>query len=240
MAQRGRLVAVEGGSASGKTSLVRAAAHTFGWRPLPEAFDRLDPAPSLGFASGRELLQLEVTLLAEETRRFQEAQRLCAAGATVLADTGFLGPVTYTLGLAELGLAPATVAAELLTRARFWVGTGRLGLPDLTVYLRTTARERTARSRAGARSHPPELFRRHEAVGRLERRVFEREMPEVCPVGVRLLRADRPTAALVRRLGAVVGATPLRSASRAETLALLARLARPVRGIRRSAVGPNR
>ena len=110
MHSRGRLVALEGGSASGKSTLVTAAARTFGWRPLAEAFDRLDPAPSLDFDSPRELLRLEATLLAEEVRRYHEARRLTERGATVLADTGFLGPLTYTLGLVERGRAPASVA----------------------------------------------------------------------------------------------------------------------------------
>ena len=240
MVRRGRLVAVEGGSASGKTTLVAAAASALGWRALPEAFDRLDPAPSLEFGSARELTQLEATLLAEEARRYREARRLCATGITVLADTGFLGPLTYTIGLVQLGYAPATVTASLLARARSLVESGRLGLPDLTVYLRTTAPERMGRARADGSRHPPRLFARHEAVGRFERRFFERELASVRPSGFRTLRADAPTAVLTRRLRAIVTTADARPASRDETLALLTRLARPARGMRRSVVRPNR
>ena len=240
MVRRGRLVAVEGGSASGKTSLVTRAAHTLGWRALPEAFDRLDPAPSLAFASAPELVQLEARLLAEETRRYRDARRLCAAGFSVLADTGFLGPLTYTLGLVELELAPASLANELVTRARSLVRAGRLGIPDLTVYLRTTARERVDRARAGSSRHPAGLFRRHEAVGRFERRFFERDFSAVRPTGVRILRADGPTVVLARRLGRIVTADRVPPASRGEALALLARLEVPAPEIRRSTGRPNR
>jgi len=240
MARRGRLVAVEGGSASGKTTLVAQAARTHDWRALPEAFDRLDPAPSLEFASAHELARLEATLLAEEARRYREARRLCASGVTVLADTGFLGPLTYTFGLVKLGLAPVSVATSLTTRARSMVRAGRLGIPDLTVYLRTTSRERVDRARASTSRHPPGLFARHEAVGRFERRLFEREFSAVRPTGVRVLRADRPTAVLAHRLGAIIRSDPMHPASRGEALALLARLGRPVPAIRRSTVRPNR
>jgi len=240
MARRGRLVAVEGGSASGKTTLVAAAAHTLGWRPLPEAYDRLDPAPSLDFDSPRELLRLEATLLAEEAKRYREACQLCATGLTVVADTGFFGPLTYTLGLGELGLAPESVAAALVRSARSLVMAGRLGLPDLTVYLRTTARERAGRARADARRHPPDLWLRHEAVGRFERRFLERELSAVRPTGFRVLRADGPATVLARRLRTIVATLPSRPASRADALALLARLDRPARGFRRSTVRPNR
>ncbi|HYB79049.1 MAG TPA: hypothetical protein VEG66_04730 [Thermoplasmata archaeon] len=240
MARRGRLVAVEGSSASGKTTVVAAAAHALGWRTLPEAFDRLDPALSLDFASPHDLRRLEETLLAEEARRYEEARRLCARGVTVLADTGFLGPLTYTFGLVNLGLAPAAVATELVTSARSLVRAGRLGLPDVTVYLRTTAHERAGRARADPSQHPPELFPRHEAVGRFERRFLERELAAVRPAGLCILRAHGPTAALARRLARIVEATPVRPASRGDALALLARLGRPAREIRRSTLRPNR
>jgi len=240
MARRGRLVAVEGGSASGKTTLVAHAAPTQGWRALPEALDRLDPAPSLEFASPRELARLEATLLAEEARRYREARQLCANGVTVLADTGFLGPITYTFGLVRLGLAPASVATSLMTSARSMVRSGKLGIPDLTIYLRTTARERVDRARMSASRHPAGLFARHEAVGRFERRLFERDFPAVRPTGVRVLRADRPAAVLARRLGTIVRADRGRSASRGEALALIARLGRPAPAIRRTTVRPNR
>ena len=133
MRRPGALVAVEGGSAAGKTTLVRVACHQFGWRPLAEAVDRLDPAPSLEFASSAELLRLEATLLAEEVHRYAEARRWCERGATVLADTGFFGPLTYTLGLVELRLAPRSIADDLARSVRALVSAGRLGIPDLTV-----------------------------------------------------------------------------------------------------------
>jgi hypothetical protein len=240
MARRGRLIAVEGGSASGKSALVRAASHTLGWRPLPEAFDRLDPAPSLDFGSSAELLRLEATLLAEEVHRYAEARRLCGHGVTVLADTGFLGPLTYTLGLVEHRLAPRSIADDLARSARALVNAGQLGIPDLTVYLRTTAAERAHRARAGARSHPSELFRRHEAVGKVERRLFERDFMAAVPDRVRILRADASPSVLVRRLGGMVERAGSNRASRPDALAVIARLRGSGRRGRRSTVGPNR
>jgi hypothetical protein len=240
MARPGRLIAIEGGSAAGKTTLVRVASHLFGWRPLPEAFDRLDPAPSLDFGSSAELLRLEAILLAEEVDRYAEARRLCEHGVTVLADTGFLGPLTYTLGLVELGLAPRSIADDLGRSARALVNSGRLGIPDLTVFLRTTVAERTQRARVGARGHPPELFRRHEAVGTVERRLLEQDFRAVVPDHVRILRADASASVLARQLGMMVEGVRANRASRTDALAVVVRLRGSGRRSRRSRVGPNR
>jgi len=233
--RRGRLIAVEGASASGKTTLVRTAARTLGWRPLPEAFDRLDPVPSLEFDSPRELLRLEGALVTEEVRRYREAFRLCGRGTTVLADTGFLGPLTYTLGLVELGRAPASAGRTLERSVRSLLRAGALGIPDLTVYLHTTADERRRRARAGARHHPVSLFPRHESVGAVERRYFESGFPAVLPDRFRVLRASGRPNDLARRLGALVGGLAPGPASRADGLALLDRLSpRPGRSAGRT------
>jgi len=228
MVRRGRLIAIEGGSASGKTTLVRAAARTLGWRPLPEAFDRLDPTPSLEFGSSRELLRLEGVLLAEEVRRYREARRLCARGATVLADTGFLGPLTYTLGLVELGRAPSSVGRTLERSVRSLVRRSALGIPDLTVWLHTSGNERRRRARVDARRHPVALFARHEAVRLVARRALEAAFRAVLPERFLLLRARGRPGDLARRLGELVDATHAPPASRAEGLSLLDRLRSPM------------
>jgi len=240
MAHRGRLIALEGGSASGKTTLVKAAARAFGWRPLPEALDRLDPAPSLEFDSPKGLLLLEGTLLAEEAQRYREARRLRDRGVTVLADTGFLGPLTYTLGLVELGRAPASVGRSLIRSVRAMVRRGTLGMPDLTVYLATTRAERRRRARAGARRHPPALFTRHEAVGAVERRFFEEEFPSTRPDRFRLLRAGSPPSVLARRLGSLVESGQVRPASRADSIAIVMALRLETPPGRRPNLRPNR
>ena len=240
MAARGRLVAIEGASASGKTTLVRTAARLLGWHPLPEAFDRLDPAPTLEFGSPAELLRLEGTLLAEESCRYREARTLCRRGRTVLADTGFLGPLTYTCGLVEVGRAPASVGRVIGQATRSLLRKGTLGIPDLTIYLHTSASERAQRARSGAQGHPAALFTRHEAVGRVERRYFEEVFPAALPDRFRKLRGRAGPAGLARELAQIVGAAAPSPASRAEGLAVASLLELPARAGRRAKVGPNR
>ena len=240
MAGRGPLVAIEGRSGSGKTTLVRAAARRLGWQPLPEVFDRLDPAPSLEYASSRELLLLEGSLLAEESRRFREARRACAQGRTVLADTGFLGPVTYTRGLVELGSAPESVLRTLERSARSLLNRGSLGIPDLTVYLDTTPAERARRVRADLEHHPAALVARHEAVGDLEQEYFESLAPAAIPRRFRSLRAGALPGSLVPSLRALVAKVDPTPASRADGRMFLSLLRPPARSGRRANFGPNR
>ncbi len=240
MARRGRLIAIEGRSAAGKTTLVRAAASELGWQPLMEAFDRLDPAPSLEYGSPRELLLLEAALLSEEVRRFREARGLCAQGRTVLADTGFLGPLLYTHGLVTLGRAPASVGRAVERSTRSLVRRGALGLPDLTVYLETTARERARHARADVTHHPATLVGRHEAVGAVEQRCFEELFPMALPDRFRSLRARSGPPGPVLTLRALVAEADPAPASKTEGLALVSLLRLSTRDGRRTNVGPNR
>jgi AAA domain len=237
---RGRLIAVEGASAAGKTTLVSSAARRYGWQALPEAFDRLDPTPSLEFHSARGLLRLEGLLLAEESRRYREARRVLRRGGTVLADTGFLGPVTYTWGLVRLGQAPASVARRLEESARVLVERGVLGIPDLTVYLGTTVAERRRRARADPDRHPAALASRHEAVGRVERSLFETALPAALPERFRTLLGRGDPRTLVARLRAEVDSSRPVPASRAEARVVLSRLRPPAGGTRGKNAGPNR
>jgi hypothetical protein len=164
----GRLVAVEGPSAAGKTRVIREAAGRFDTLSLPEAYDRLRPRPSLRWRSPGELLRLEQRLLREEARRYLEARRLVRMGATVLADTGFLGPLTYTRGLVRHGEAPPHVLTELTRTARELAAGGRWGLPEAYLYLRTPAGERRRRARQDLRGHPAGLQALHQEVAREE------------------------------------------------------------------------
>ena len=240
MANRGRLIALEGESASGKTTLVRAAAARYGWVPLAEAYDRLDPAPSLEFGSSEELLLLEGALLAEEVRRYREAVWHCARGQTVLADTGFFGPLTYTWGLVHLGRVPPSVGRALTDRVRPLVRKGALGLPDLTIVLRTTRAERARRANADEAGHPASLRTRHEAVGRVERAFFEEAVPRALPERFRTFSAGDPADVLVPQLHELVEATAAAPATEADGLVLLSLLPFPLPRGRRSTVGPNR
>lgn len=240
MLRRGRLIAIEGASASGKTALIRAAARALRWYPLHEAYDRLDPSPSLQFRSSSELLLLEGTLLSEETHRFRDALDRCGRGRTVIADTGFFGPLTYTWGLVALGRAPEGVGRSLSRSARSLVRAGLLGLPDLTVYLRTTVSERHRRARKGANEHPASLVSRHEAVGRVERRYFCEVFPTLFPARFRTLRGDVPPERLVPRLRAIAEECPASPPTRADALRLLSCLPRREPPERRPGLGPNR
>lgn len=240
MAARGRLIAVEGRSAAGKTTLVRAAARRFGWEPLAEAFDRLEPVPSLEFDSPHELLVLEQRLLAEEADRYREARQLCLRGRTVLADTWFFGPVTYSWGLVALGRAPASVGRTVERWARSLAERRSLGLPDLTVVLETTAEERARRSQRDPHRHPTALRARHEAVGKVEREFFEKVFATALPHRFRTMRGRARPADLVRTLGGVVNDADPRPTTRSDGLALLSRgAAYSIEGRRRNP-GPNR
>ncbi|MCI4338925.1 MAG: AAA family ATPase [Thermoplasmata archaeon] len=168
----GRVIAVDGASAAGKTRAVVAVARSTGWSALREGYRRLSHAPSLGFTSSRELLALEQRLLREEARRFSEARAQARDGITVIADSGFLGPLTYTEGLVALGAAPRSVLASLLALARRLEHRGTWGLADAYVFVDTPASVRDARTRADPRGHPPEFARRHREVGNLERRFY--------------------------------------------------------------------
>ena len=240
MPGRGRLIALEGRSAAGKTTLVRAAVKKFGWTPIGEAFDRLEPAPSLDFDSSRELLRLERTLLAEEVRRYREAQEVCARGRTVLADTWFLGPVTYTHGLVSLGRAPASVWRNVERSARALLRRGALGIPDLTVYLDTTRRERALHVREDPERHPATLVSRHEAVGELERPLFEEVFPSALPDRFRTLRGRASPSARATSLRALVTEADPAPVSAADGLALLSLVGSSAGDGRPSIVGPNR
>ncbi|MGD0258059.1 MAG: hypothetical protein ABSB90_09325 [Thermoplasmata archaeon] len=168
----GLLVAVDGPSASGKSRAVRAAALRLGADVLPEAYDRLRPRPSLSWDGIPQFLRLEGRLLREDARRFREGRARAAAGATVLADTGFLGPLTYTSGLVGLELVPRSALTDLVRTAHAWEREGRWGWPDAIIYLRTPAAERRRRAENDPRGHPRSLQVRHQQVAEIERRFY--------------------------------------------------------------------
>jgi thymidylate kinase len=226
----GRVIAVEGSSGAGKTTLARRAARSFGWVFLAEAYDRTDPPPNLRFGSPDELLRIERTLLAEERRRYREAERRRRRGETVIADTGFLGPLTYTAGLVALGEAPfrTFVAVRRLVTRR----AGRphdLDLPDLVIYLDVPSSVRRRRASLAPRRHPREFRRRHEAVGRIERRFYRESAVHGAAGRIRFVRASGSPRALIARVRRLVRSLPPRRAQRPSVADLVPRLARMVR-----------
>jgi hypothetical protein len=196
----GRIIAVDGASGAGKTTAVEAVARATGWTLLAEGYRRLTPPPSLAFSSPRQLVALEQRLLREEARRYSEARARARDGSTVIADTGFLGPLTYTDGLVSLGAAPRTVLPPILALARRLAARGSWGLADEHLYLETPASVRAARIRRDPVGHPPEFVRRHREVGHFERRFYrERFAPLVGP-RFRTVSGAGPRAIVARRL----------------------------------------
>jgi hypothetical protein len=166
--------------------------------------------------------------------------RLRSQGKTVVADTGFLGPLTYTWGLVGLGRAPGSVARSLTRAATRLARARSLGLPDLTVYLETTRSERLRRARFDRGHHPASLFPRHESVGQIERRYYQELLPSEIPRRVRTLRA-RPSPELLTELfREIVDGGPRSRSTEREALAAVRLLPSLARDARRRKVRPNR
>jgi AAA domain-containing protein len=195
----GRLVALEGVSAVGKSTVARALAERHGWVVVEEAYRRLRPRPSLRFADPADLELLERRLLSEERRRLRFAERLRARGANVLLDTGPLGPATYPSGIARLDPRYQTVAVRLTEAVGRSIRSGRLGLPDRIVVLSADASTLTKRGAAAASTHPRRLLRRHLAVGSWEGR-FYRTLARLAPGAVVTVRATGTTADVADRV----------------------------------------
>lgn len=203
---RAPIVAVEGISGAGKSTLVARAA-AYGWTPLAEAYDRLDPPPDLTVPTPTDLARTERLLLAEEGRRFVAARAIAASGRPVVADTGFLGPLTYTAALVALGAAPPALARRLTATARRRARVGTWGLPDLTVFLDTAPATRARRIDRDPVRHPPALARRHEAVGRIEERFYRGPLARLLPGRVRRVSGEAsPTTVAGRFLRLARGA----------------------------------
>lgn len=200
MPRRGRIIALEGPSGSGKSTLAARLASDRGWALLAEAVDRIYPPVSLRFSSPTELLRLERRLLEEEARRFTTARELSAQGETVLADTGFVGPVSYTAGLLAMGRCPSATYLAIVRAASALASGSSLGLPDLSVYLEVPARERARRAAADPDRHPKEFRQRHEDVGLFEQTVFRPWLAVRLPGRVRRLRAIHAPEELAGRI----------------------------------------
>ncbi len=179
--ERPWLVALEGPWASGKSSVAAALARHLDAEVLPEAYDRLGRTPDLDVRSPGELAELERTLLDEESRRWLEAGQRRDSGRSVVLDTGLLGPLTYTFGLRELGLAPDDLPARLAAEADERLADGRFGLPDLTVFLDVDEATADWRASQDPRGHPPALGTRHRRVARVERQLYLHGFPRYLP-----------------------------------------------------------
>jgi AAA domain len=199
----GFVVALEGASGVGKSTLARRLARARGWEFLPEAFARLTPPPSLRYRSLSELLAIEERLLREERRRYRVARTSARRGWVVIADTGFLGPLTYTAGLVARGFVGAGAWPRVRRLAERIGAEGQLGLPDAVVYLRAPSRVRRGRAARDPRAHPPGLDRRHEAVAEFERAFYRRYYRPLAPQGFRYASAVGRVDRVVARLDAL-------------------------------------
>jgi hypothetical protein len=169
---RGRVIALEGISGSGKSTVAPLLGRALDAEVLAEAFERLRPRPSLAFGTKRSLLRLEQRLLEEDAARYREADQIAGGGSSVVVDTGFFGPITYVRALATLDLAPPPVLRALLRSARSLQERYRWGGPDRIVWLDTTRSTRARRVRSDPSGHPAALAERHERVGEEERRIY--------------------------------------------------------------------
>lgn len=202
---RAQVVAVEGPSAAGKTWAVRDVAPGLGAAPLAEAYDRLRPRPPLAWRTPAELLRTERRLLREEARRYREARELAEVGGLVMADTGFLGPLTYVSAVASAGQVPPSLAVRLVEEARGLARAGRWGLPDALVYLRTPPAVRRRRAARDPRGHPASLQRRHQEVGELELRFYRSTLARSFGPRLRFVSGDGPPALVAGRVRRAVG-----------------------------------
>ncbi|MCI4335828.1 MAG: AAA family ATPase [Thermoplasmata archaeon] len=169
---RGRIISLEGPSGVGKTSVGRELAARLDAAFLPEAVDAMAPTLSLDFRTLPQLRRLERALIDEEARRYRVARRTIARGRDVVADTGFFGPLTYSVALAQWDRRWDVVRSVLL-RTVGHISTGSLGLPQLCLYLDADGRTLQRRTAADPIGHPAALTLRHQILAPLERRYWE-------------------------------------------------------------------
>ena len=196
------MVAVEGVSGAGKTTLVDALATGHGLPTVAEAFDRLAGRVPLTFTDRSELLAIERALLAEDLRRYQEAHRYRRGRAAIVVDTDFVGVLTYVLGLVRQVDPKWNVLPALTGHLRTAVMDGSWGVADRYLYLATPLRTALDRAAAAPGSHPAALRRRHARVGRWEREFFLRRLPLLLPGRVEVLAGEAPVHELLREVSA--------------------------------------
>jgi hypothetical protein len=218
----GRVVAVEGASAAGKTTAIETATREAGWAVVAEAYRRLDPPPSLEFDTVEQLVELECALLEEEARRYSEARDRAGGGATVVADTGFLGPLSYTWGLIEIGAAPRSALSPVMDVARSLHARSLWGIADAVVYLDTPPTVRSARARSDPTGHPPNLASRHARVGEVERRFYGERFAPLLGSRFRTVSGVGPAPLVARRLTKAIRAVVETHSSDGSTEAVLA------------------
>lgn len=181
-------VALEGPSGVGKTSVVRALAGRTGRTELAEAYDSVVDVPSLEFDTRADLLRIERRLVTLELRRFRAATGFRTRGVPLVLDTGFLGPLTYSMGLREELGSGWDVVDDIRRQFTRAAGTGDWGIPDLTLYLEAPAATIRERTLSAPATHPLHLTERHARVARRERVYWLERVARAVPG--RVLRVD--------------------------------------------------
>lgn len=213
-----RIVAIEGLSGAGKTTVSRRVAEALGGRWLREAYDRLGRTVPLGYSTRAELLRIEETFLLDESRRYTEAVQAKRLGFTTIADTGFLGPLTYAAGLVRELQDPFDVRAPIVRELEGLHRRARWGLPDLHVYLDAPPRVRRQRATLDRAGHPEEFIARHETVGQYERRFWLTTGRRYLPGRVIVVQSAGPVDTVVRRVVDRIQRSPIREAPPASAL----------------------
>ena len=143
------MLAIEGVSHVGKSTLARGLAKEWGSPAITEAYDRLGADRTLAFRSDLELRQIELELAQEDLQRMRDATTTSNEGPGVILDTDFLGPLSYTRGLVQLGMARPETFDWLLRRYEQELARQRWRPADYYLYL----------------DAPPALLRRRAVVG---------------------------------------------------------------------------
>lgn len=202
------VVALEGPSGVGKTTVGRAVARRLSVLWVGEAVDRLRPRPRLTYRSAAQLLALELTLAREDALRWSEADGHRASGASSLLDTGTLGPLAYSWGLRASDPTGPDVVGEVRRHLLGELAERRWGIPDLTIYLAApegTVRERVAAARPG---HPAALAGRHERVARAEARLYRDRFRRAAPGRFETLDASGPADEVVEEVARRIARGP--------------------------------
>jgi thymidylate kinase len=233
----GPIVAIEGVSGAGKSRLTEAIHRRTGWPVVEEAWARLGSRVDLAPRNPRALLRVERHLLAEEERRYREARQLAEGGSPVVCDTGFVGPLTYSIGLSLPDPPMRRAALDLVQEAREVWEHGDGGMADLTLYLDTPAR--VARTRAGRspRDHPPRYRAQHAEVGEWERALWDSDLRSA--LGTRFIQVRGGRSAEVVERAARRAIRPMRRPIEPErSRAVLDALERAIEGATLSSASP--
>jgi hypothetical protein len=201
-------IALEGPSGVGKTTLLRGLVRESGRGGLAEAYDSVGHPPSLEYRSPEELRGIELELVRLDLARFAEATRLRRSGELLYLDTGFLGPLTYSLGIAKTMGIRWDVSSDVIGIVSERLSRGAWGIPDLTLYLDADPVVVASRASGSPETHPPRLAARHAVVGAWERRCWKETISAAAPDRVAVVPADGSIPAVVRRILETVRRSP--------------------------------